>query len=369
MKQIEFHVIIYMAVGECGTGMTVEEYWARMVVIYKHQNTPYQVCYVFGVSKMLLNNIEVPAVSSSMIASIKEYLLNLQKDLCDQFSQLDGKASFFEDKWSKPVKSDQNLSGGGITCILEKGAVFEKTGVNFSHVSGLALPKSAQSAHSEHAQKPFEALGISVVAHPDNPYVPTSHFNVRFFIMGDLNNNPTWWFGGGYDLTPYYGFEEDCQHWHKTAKAACDPFGTDIYRELKLWCDNYFYLKHRQEPRGIGGLFFDDWNRWELTRCFEFMKSIGNSYAKAYFPLVEKRKSTPFGEREKQFQKKRRGRYVEFNLVYDRGTLFGLQSGGRTQSILMSLPPEVSWEYDDAPQPGTPEARLLSEFLVPKDWL
>jgi coproporphyrinogen III oxidase len=304
---------------------------------------------------------------SSMILPIKTYLLDLQRRLCKQFSDVDGKSTFHQESWDRYDSSA--LMGEGLTCVLENGAVFEKAGVNFSHVSGHILPSSAKAMRSEQVQKPFEALGVSLVIHPDNPYVPTSHANVRFFMTGEPEDNPSWWFGGGYDLTPYYGFEEDCQHWHKTAKSACIPFGEDIYPELKRWCDEYFYLKHREEPRGIGGLFFDDWNRWELKRCFEFMKSIGDSYSEAYFPIVEKRKLMPFGEREKQFQKIRRGRYVEFNLVYDRGTLFGLQSGGRTESILMSLPPEVSWRYDYLPEPDTFESKLLTDFLIAKDWI
>lgn len=308
---------------------------------------------------------------SVSVAEVKNYLLNLQAKLCQGFSEIDGHA-FREDSWKRDsmmhVSSD--ISGSGLSCVLEKGAVFEKAGVNFSHVSGLSLPLSARAVRMDmDDEHPFEALGVSLVIHPNNPYVPTSHMNVRFFMMGDENDNPTWWFGGGYDLTPYYGFEEDCHYWHQTAKNACDPFGEEIYPELKRWCDDYFYLKHRQEPRGIGGLFFDDWHRWSFERCFEFMQSIGNSYAEAYWPIVEKRKSMAFGEREKQFQKIRRGRYAEFNLIYDRGTLFGLQSGGRTESILMSLPPEVCWNYDYSPEPGTREAHLLTDFLVPKDWV
>ncbi len=310
------------------------------------------------------------------IALIKKYLLDLQKNLCQRFSQMDGKADFLVDHWERnldpsvPKTSSKEIVGHGITCVLKNGAVFEKAGINFSHVSGTTLPPSAKALRMDmEDETPFEALGVSIVIHPNNPYVPTSHANIRFFMMGDANDNPVWWFGGGYDLTPYYGFEDDCRHWHQTAKLACDPFGKDIYSELKNGCDDYFYLKHRQEPRGIGGLFFDDWHRWEFSRCFEFMQSIGNSYADAYLPIVERRKSMPFGEREKAFQKMRRGRYVEFNLVYDRGTLFGLQSGGRTESILMSLPPEVSWEYDYSPEKNTPEALLLSDFLVKKDWV
>ncbi len=237
-------------------------------------------------------------------------------------------------------------------------------------MTGLSLPPSAKQLRiALDGEAPFEAMGVSVVMHPDNPYTPTSHFNIRFFMTGDPDDNPVWWFGGGYDLTPYYGFEDDCYHWHRVAQSACEPFGKEVYPELKKWCDDYFYLKHRHEPRGIGGLFFDDWNRWPFERCFEFMKSIGDSYENAYAPIVEKRKSLPFGSREKQFQRLRRGRYVEFNLVYDRGTLFGLQSGGRTESILMSLPPEVAWNYDFKPEEGTPEAQLLTDFLVAREWV
>lgn len=304
---------------------------------------------------------------SIIISDIKNYLLNLQLQICNKLSEVDGQSSFHEDAWMR--RGAEKLEGNGLTRVLTDGAVFEKAGVNFSHVSGMALPPSARSVRPDQHPKPFEALGVSLVIHPNNPYVPTSHANVRFFTTLDENNNPIWWFGGGYDLTPYYGFEEDCIHWHSVAKKACEPFGDAVYPEFKKWCDDYFYLKHRQEPRGIGGLFFDDLNRWELTRCFDFMQSVGNSYLEAYVPIVEKRKNMPFGEREKHFQKVRRGRYVEFNLVYDRGTLFGLQSGGRTESILMSLPPEVSWEYASSPEAGTPEARLLTHFLIAKEWV
>jgi coproporphyrinogen III oxidase len=312
---------------------------------------------------------------SVSVERVKNYLLNFQKELCTSLSELDSPGSpeqFRADHWERNLEKSvaQGISGHGISCVLENGNVFEKAGVNFSHVTGTSLPPSAKSLRMDiDDTTPFEALGVSIVIHPNNPYAPTSHANVRFFMMGDPEDNPIWWFGGGYDLTPYYGFEEDCQYWHQTAKNACDPFGLDIYPELKNWCDDYFYLKHRQEPRGIGGLFFDDWNRWDFERSFAFMQSIGNSYAEAYLPIVEKRKAIPFGEREKQFQKLRRGRYVEFNLVYDRGTLFGLQSGGRTESILMSLPPEVSWQYDYSPEPNTPEAKLFTDFLIKKDWV
>ncbi len=304
---------------------------------------------------------------SDLITSVKNYLLSLQQKLCQQFEQVDGRACFLKDVWTKAPGN--LLSGGGITCVLENGATFEQVGVNFSHVYGEKLPASAQASRSNIADKPFEALGVSLVVHPRNPYIPTSHANVRFFMAGEPGKNPVWWYGGGYDLTPYYGFTEDCQHWHTIAKAACDPFGKEIYPELKRWCDDYFYLKHRKEQRGIGGLFFDDWAKWDWETCFSFMKSVGDSYANAYFPIVEKRKLTPYGERERKFQLIRRGRYVEFNLLYDRGTLFGLQSEGRTESILMSLPPEVSWRYNHMPEPASLEAELLTNFLVPKDWV
>lgn len=297
------------------------------------------------------------------VKSVRTYLLTLQQNICRTLSEADGKSAFHEDHWERD--GSQPLAGGGITSVLKEGRIFEKAGVNFSHVSGKALPPSATAMRPECAGKPFEALGVSLVVHPDNPYVPTSHANVRFFAAGE----ETWWFGGGYDLTPYYGFEEDCRHWHETAKKACDPFGLEIYPKLKKSCDEYFYLKHRQEPRGIGGLFFDDWNVWDFEKCFAFIQSIGNSYIDAYLPIVEKRHAMPFGEREKIFQKLRRGRYVEFNLLYDRGTLFGLQSGGRTESILMSLPPEVCWDYDWQPGSGTIEARLYENFLVERDWV
>lgn len=300
------------------------------------------------------------------VEDIRHYLLHLQKNICTQFNLIDGKSSFRDEYWSRDTK--EKLAGDGLSCIIEDGAVFEKVGVNFSHVQGKHLPLSARaSRHLPDA--PFEALGLSLVAHPDNPYVPTSHMNVRFFSSIDHNHQPVWWFGGGFDLTPYYGFTEDCVHWHSVAKKACDPFGEEIYPELKRWCDEYFFIKHRQEPRGIGGLFFDDWNRWEFEKSFSFMKSIGNAFLDAYIPIVQQRKNIFFTDREKIFQKIRRGRYVEFNLVYDRGTLFGLQSGGRTESILMSLPKEVSWIYDYQPESGSIEERLTKEFLVAKDWV
>jgi coproporphyrinogen III oxidase len=297
------------------------------------------------------------------VDTVKEYLLDLQNRICAALEREDGKAEFAEDRWQRAE------GGGGISRVLENGAVFEKGGVNFSHVHGAQMPASASAHRPELAGRSFQALGVSLVMHPRNPYVPTSHANVRFFLAEKPGSEPVWWFGGGYDLTPYYGFEEDCAHWHRTAQAACTPFGAEVYARLKKWCDEYFFLKHRNEPRGIGGLFFDDLNAWGFDRCFEFMRAIGNSYTVAYMPIVQQRKNTAYGEQEREFQLYRRGRYVEFNLVYDRGTLFGLQSGGRTESILMSLPPLTAWRYNWQPEPGTPEARLYTDFLKPKSWV
>ena len=299
-----------------------------------------------------------------MIEQIKEYLLSLQKDICTQLEQVDTKAKFIKDNWEKP-----NNTGGGLTRVLSGGEVFEQAGVNFSQVTGDSLPASATAVRPELAGRSFTALGVSLVIHPNNPYVPTSHANVRFFIAEKDGEDPIWWFGGGFDLTPYYGFEEDCVFWHKMAKDACDPFGDDVYPKYKKWCDDYFYLKHRDEQRGIGGLFFDDLNEGGFDQCFAFMQSVGNCYINAYRPIVEKRKDTPFTDAERQFQLYRRGRYVEFNLVYDRGTLFGLQTGGRTESILMSLPPLVRWEYQYKVEQGSAEAKLYSKFLKPQDWV
>ncbi|WP_457665641.1 oxygen-dependent coproporphyrinogen oxidase [Thiolapillus sp.] len=297
------------------------------------------------------------------LQTVRNYLLQLQDDICENLASVDGGDGFLEDSW------ERDAGGGGRSRVLEDGVVFEKAGVNFSHVHGEQLPGSATAARPELAGRGFEALGVSLVIHPRNPYVPTSHANVRFFLAEKPGESPVWWFGGGYDLTPYYGFEEDAIHWHRTARAACEPFGDNVYAKYKQWCDEYFFLKHRNEPRGIGGLFFDDLNQWGFDRSFAFMQAIGNSYLDAYLPIVEKRKEIAYGERERDFQLYRRGRYVEFNLVYDRGTLFGLQSGGRTESILMSLPPLVTWRYDWQPEPGTPEAELYDKFLVPRDWI
>lgn len=300
------------------------------------------------------------------IDAVKTYLLDLQDRICHALGAIDGRA-FTEDSWTRGA--GERLAGGGRTRVLEFGNVIEKGGVNFSHVSGQQLPASATAHRPELAGRRFQALGVSLVIHPRNPYAPTSHANVRFFVAEADDAEPVWWFGGGFDLTPYYGFEADCVHWHQTAKDACEPFGDDIYPRFKRWCDDYFYLKHRGEQRGIGGLFFDDWQTGGFDHAFALMKRIGDAYLLAYEPILMRRKDTPYGEREREFQLIRRGRYVEFNLVWDRGTLFGLQSGGRTESILMSLPNAVSWRYEFEPEPGSVESRLLSDFLTPKAWV
>lgn len=307
-----------------------------------------------------MNTLPLP---SNAVDQIRTYLLNLQTNICSELEKLDGQAVFIEDSWKREA------GGGGCSKVLEKGDVFEKAGVNFSEVHGGTLPASATASRPELEGCSFRALGVSLVIHPDNPYVPTSHANVRFFIAERDNEPVQWWFGGGFDLTPYYGFKEDCQHWHKTAKQACDPFGQEIYPEFKAWCDKYFHLKHRNEARGIGGLFFDDYCEQNFEHSFKLMQSIGDAYIKAYAPIVAKRKAIVFGEREKDFQRYRRGRYVEFNLIYDRGTLFGLQSGGRTESILMSLPPEVKWGYQWTPEYNSPEATLYNTYLPVQNWL
>ncbi|ELF1654553.1 oxygen-dependent coproporphyrinogen oxidase [Vibrio cholerae] len=297
--------------------------------------------------------------------AVKHFLLQLQDKICQQLEATDGQAQFIEDAWQR--EPGEKLGGGGRTRVMREGAVFEQGGVNFSHVFGEQMPASATAHRPELAGRRFEAMGVSLVMHPKNPYVPTSHANVRFFIAEKEGEDPIWWFGGGFDLTPFYPFVEDGQHWHQTAKQLCAPFGAEIYNEHKAWCDRYFYLLHRNETRGIGGLFFDDLNEWPFEQCFAYIQAVGKGYTQAYVPIVEKRKNTPFTERERQFQLYRRGRYVEFNLVLDRGTLFGLQTGGRTESILMSMPPLARWEYAYQPQAGTPEAKL-SEFLVPREW-
>lgn len=296
-------------------------------------------------------------------AAVKAYLLDLQDRICDALAAEDGGAQFVEDSWVRVE------GGGGRSRVLTNGAVIEKGGVNFSHVHGTQMPASATAHRPELAGRAFEAMGVSLVIHPHNPYVPTSHANVRFFIAEKEGADPVWWFGGGYDLTPYYGNEADVIHWHQTAKNACDQLGEHLYPKFKKWCDDYFYLKHRDEARGVGGLFFDDYNVDSFAHSFALMQAVGNSYLPAYQPIMSARKTTPFTERERDFQLYRRGRYVEFNLVYDRGTLFGLQTGGRTESILMSLPPLVRWEYNWQPEAGSAEAELYDKFLPHRDWL
>jgi coproporphyrinogen III oxidase len=300
------------------------------------------------------------------IAAVKSFLLDLQDRICAALEKQDG-GKFLEESWLREE------GGGGRSRVLEQGVVIEKGGVNFSHVMGTQLPASATAARPELAGRSFQALGVSLVIHPRNPYVPTSHANVRMFVAEKEGEEPVWWFGGGFDLTPFYAFEEDVIFWHQTAKNACEPFGADVYPKYKKWCDEYFYLKHRDENRGVGGLFFDDLNRWQgdvdFDKSFDFMQAIANSYIDAYCPIMAKRKDTKFGERERKFQCYRRGRYVEFNLVYDRGTIFGLQSNGRTESILMSLPPVTHWDYNWSPEDGSPEAKLYTDFLPHKDWV
>ncbi|MEE3389225.1 MULTISPECIES: oxygen-dependent coproporphyrinogen oxidase [unclassified Alcanivorax] len=302
-------------------------------------------------------------MSEVSLQAVKDYLLGLQDRICEELAEEDGSATFREESW------DREQGGGGRSRVLENGAVIEKGGVNFSHVFGSQLPPSATAARPELAGRSFQAMGVSLVIHPKNPYVPTSHANVRFFVAEKDGEAPVWWFGGGFDLTPFYGFEEDVVHWHQTAKTACDPFGEGLYAEFKRWCDDYFHIKHRDEPRGVGGLFFDDLNRFDFETSFALMRSVGDAYIPAYRPIVARRKDHEYGDRERQFQLYRRGRYVEFNLVYDRGTLFGLQSGGRTESILMSLPPLVRWDYDWHPQPDSAESELYRKFLIHREWL
>ena len=302
-------------------------------------------------------------MSAIAVEQVKQYLLSLQDRICHRLEQEDGGATFVQDEWQRPE------GGGGRSRVISDGAVFEKGGVNFSHVFGKGLPPSATQARPELAGRTFQAMGVSLVMHPNNPYVPTSHANVRLFIAEKEGEDPVWWFGGGYDLTPYYGIEEDCVHWHKTAQSACQPFGVDKYPRFKQWCDEYFYLPHRDEPRGVGGLFFDDLNDEGFDACFAFMQAVGDSYIEAYQPIVSRRKETSYGQRERDFQLYRRGRYVEFNLVQDRGTIFGLQSNGRTESILMSLPPLVRWEYNWQPEAGSKEAELMEKFLTNRRWV
>lgn len=297
------------------------------------------------------------------VPAVKNYLHGLQDHLCAALESEDGTARFHEDAWDRPE------GGGGRSRVLHDGTVFEQAGINFSHVHGDSLPAAASERRPELAGRSFQAMGVSLVIHPHNPYVPTSHANVRFFIAEHPDVEPVWWFGGGFDLTPYYGFDADCRHWHATAQAACAPFGEDVYPRYKQWCDDYFHLPHRGEQRGVGGLFFDDLDAWGFEQCFAFMRSVGDHFRPAYLPIVQERRAMAYGERERQFQLYRRGRYVEFNLLFDRGTKFGIQSGGRTESILMSLPPLARWQYGYQPEPGSPEEALTSRYLTPRDWL
>ena len=295
--------------------------------------------------------------------AVKEYLLALQDSICAALEEEDGTARFREDAW------EREGGGGGRTRVVEGGPVLEKAGVNFSHVRGDRLPPTASQRRPELEGRGFEAMGVSLIVHPRNPYAPTSHANLRFFIAEKEGEEPVWWFGGGFDLTPYYGYEEDAVHWHQTAKAACDPFGKDLYARFKKECDEYFFLPHRNEPRGVGGLFFDDFDEGGFENAFALVRSVGDHYIPAYRPLLARRKDIDYGERQRDFQLYRRGRYVEFNLAYDRGTRFGLQSGGRIESILVSLPSEVRWRYDWAPEAGSEEARLYEVFLTARDWI
>jgi coproporphyrinogen III oxidase len=297
------------------------------------------------------------------INKVKNYLLDLQNRNCELLEKQDGDARFKEDAWERAE------GGGGRTRILQNGAVFEQAGVGFSHVFGDKLPPAATTQRPDLAGRSFQAMGVSLVIHPNNPFAPTSHCNVRFFIAEKENEPAVWWFGGGFDLTPYYGFKEDAIFWHQTAKQACDDVDSALYPKFKKWCDEYFYIKHRNEARGVGGLFFDDYNDGGFDNSFKLFKSVGDSFLEAYLPIVDRRKDHHFNDQQKNFQLYRRGRYVEFNLVYDRGTLFGLQSGGRTESILMSLPPQVRWQYDWQPEPGSKEEALYTEFLPARDWL
>lgn len=296
------------------------------------------------------------------IEPVKEYLLHLQEKITEELVNVDPLIKIQAEDWNRPI------GGGGRTRALTGEGFIEKAGVNFSHVWGDSLPLAATATRPQLKDAAFQVVGLSLIIHPSNPYAPTCHANLRLFMAEDADKNITWWFGGGFDLTPFYGFEEDCIHWHKRAKEACDPFGVDVYSHYKDWADRYFYLQHRQEARGIGGIFFDDLNEWGFENCFAFIRQVGEQFIAAYFPIIEKRKCTPFSETERQFQLYRRGRYVEFNLLYDRGTVFGLQTGGRTESILISLPPLVSWQYNWQPKKGSKEAELYDYYLKPQDW-
>ena len=302
------------------------------------------------------------SINAQSINGVVNYLLDLQDRITETIEQSDGKATFTEDRWQRPA------GGGGRSRVLVDGGVFEQAGINFSHVHGNHLPLAAVAQRPELVGRSFQAMGLSLVFHPQNPYIPTTHMNIRLFVSEKPNQPTIWWFGGGFDLTPYYPFEADIIHWHQTARAACQPFGKTVYAQYKKWCDEYFYIKHRHETRGVGGVFFDDLNQWGFTKSFAFLKSIGEHFTKAYMPIVERRKDHAYGPKQTDFQRYRRGRYVEFNLVYDRGTTFGLQTGGRTESILMSLPPCVHFRYNWHPSPDSEEARLY-EYLTPRDWL
>ena len=299
-----------------------------------------------------------------MIEQVEKYLMSLQNDICEEFGALDSKSSFDKDVWQR-----NDGRGRGVARVISDGSLFEKGGVNFSIITGEKMPKSATELRPELEGRKYTALGISLVFHPQNPFVPTTHANVRFFIAEEKGKEPLWWFGGGFDLTPFYGFEEDAIHWHTVARNACKPFGKSVYEKYKKWCDDYFYLNHRDEQRGVGGLFFDDLNEEGFDTCFEFMKSVGSHFCEAYKPIVLKRQGMSFTEKQREFQLFRRGRYVEFNLIQDRGTLFGLQSGGRTESILMSLPPLVKWTYQYNIEPNSEEEKLTSYFLKPRNWI
>ncbi|CAH9063072.1 Oxygen-dependent coproporphyrinogen-III oxidase [Pseudoalteromonas holothuriae] len=302
-------------------------------------------------------------MSKVNLDTVKTFLLSLQDSICAGLEQADGKGKFVEEIWQREE------GGGGRTRVIRDGAVIEQGGVNYSHVFGNSMPASATAHRPELAGRSFHACGVSLVIHPKNPHIPTSHANVRFFIAEKEGEAPIWWFGGGFDLTPFYPVMEDVKHWHQVASDLCAPFGEQVYIDYKKWCDDYFYLKHRDETRGVGGLFFDDLNQWGFETSFAFMQAVGNGFLDAYLPIIARRKDTPFGEHERQFQLYRRGRYVEFNLVWDRGTLFGLQTGGRTESILMSMPPLARWEYNFSPEPGSAEATLYEHFLKPQNWL
>ncbi|OED37436.1 coproporphyrinogen III oxidase [Chromatiales bacterium (ex Bugula neritina AB1)] len=297
------------------------------------------------------------------ISNVSRYLTTLQSRISDAIKAIDPQAELTEDSWQREG------GGGGISRVFSNGSVFEQAGINFSHVFGKNLPPSATAGRENLAGRGFQAMGASLVFHPRNPHAPTTHCNVRFFVAEKEDEDPIWWFGGGFDLTPYYGNPDDCRHWHQVAKDACDPFGETLYPRFKKWCDEYFYLKHRNEPRGIGGIFFDDFNERDFNHSFAFMQSIGDAFLPAYQPIIERRKDIPFTDQQREFQLYRRGRYVEFNLVFDRGTLFGLQSGGRVESILMSLPPMVRWQYNWSPEAGSAEAQLYDYYLTDRDWL